>query len=143
MQCLSHSTLVIVLVAAACAPGAQFALGSPSEHRTSCAGKLSGDSTVYDESEVSEPPERRSGPIPEYPWSAMKEGVQGTVLVAVIIEPTGKVQESSLTFVVRVDPRLDESAARLLRKTTFWPGCRAGLAVRVHVIMPVSYAVRR
>jgi TonB family protein len=73
----------------------------------------------------------------------MAEGVEGTVLIGLIIDASGKVEPSSITFVHRVDPRLDEAAADLLRESTFWPACREGLAVRMHTIMPVGYAVRK
>ena len=108
---------------------------------TSCAGKLSADSTIYDSTQLTEKPLRRDGPQPDYSVRARQYGVQGKVILAVVVEPTGSIDPSTLTFIQRVDPELDESASRAVRLSTFWPGCRSGLAVRARMVIPVEYRI--
>ena len=132
--------LVLLMVALGCARAV-----SPSSTplaKTSCSGKQSQDSSVYDTTQVAEKPSRRSGPAPEYPVTAMQDGIQGTVIVSVVVEPSGRVNRSSTTVVQGVDSRLDWSAIHLVRESWFWPGCRDGAAVRVRIAVPVTYTIR-
>ena len=131
---------VALLSLAACTPPAPS--GSTPPQVTSCAGKPSPDSTVYDTSQVSERPIRRSGPMPIYPPSASLERIQGTVVVAVVIERDGTIDPNSVQLVQRADSRLEESATQTVVGTTFWPACRDGFAVRIRVAIPVNYRVR-
>jgi TonB family protein len=129
----------LFIAALGCASAGQQFRAKP---ETSCALRQSRDSTVYDTTQVTEKPSRRGGPQPQYPASAMMEGVQGTVILAAIVEPTGIVDPSSITFVQRLDSRLDRSALRTLRDSWFWPGCRGDSAVRVRIAVPVTYSIR-
>ena len=136
---IALQTAILTLVA--CSPAKPTASSAPQV--TSCAGKLSSDSTVYDTSQVSEKPIRRSGPLPVYPDDARTEGIEGTVIVSVVINPDGKTDPASVRIVQRPDARLEQSAAQVVLGTAFWPACRAGLAVRLRVAIPITYRIAR
>jgi hypothetical protein len=111
----------------------------PSPTPTTCANTISTDSIVYDTTQVTEQPTRRSGPPPRIDPSAYPDGVQGRVVVVAIIEPTGKASE------VLIDKplvqSLNEASLLLVRESTFWPGCREGTAVRVRVTIPIDWVI--
>jgi TonB family protein len=131
----------IVPAALACA-AANPRLATP-PHPTSCSGQIGTDSTIYELSQVTEKPDRRGGPPPEYPLSAMEQKVEGTVILTAVIEPTGEVDSSSVRMVQGADQRLNESAVHTLKRTQFWPACCGREAVRVRVTFPVSFSMAR
>jgi periplasmic protein TonB len=80
-------------------------------------------------------------PSPIYPARAKRAGDQGTVMVKVLVDPTGRpsqvvLQQSS------GHPELDESALSALRAARFRPFIDAGSAQAVWVICPIGFALR-
>jgi TonB family protein len=109
---------------------------------TSCAGLPTTDSTVYDTTQVSERPRARSGPILQYPVVERQRGIKGRVIVAMIIRSDGTVDQHSVRVLQRVDPALDDEALRWVKFATYWPGCRDGEPVNVHVSVPIDFKLR-
>jgi len=107
---------------------------------TSCANTVSADSTVYDTAAVTERPVRRGGPPPTYPATARMNRMQGRVVVVAVIEPSGRA--SSVVVANSVDVELDAEAVKVVRSSVYWPGCRAGAAVRVKMRIPIDFALR-
>jgi TonB family protein len=130
----------LVILTAACATSG---LRSKQEAAAGCAAGQNADSTVYDTLQVTRRPERYAGPPPQYPTSAREQLVQGRVLIAFIIEPTGEVNQSSVSVVRSPDARLTESALLVVRQSKFRPGCLGDRAVRVRVALPVDYRIVR
>jgi len=94
---------------------------------------------VYDTTEITEKPVRYRGGQPDYPEPVRRDRVQGTVVLTAIVEPEGNVNRSTITVVRGVDPHLDRAAVDVIARSTFWPGCRDRVAVRVQLVIPISY----
>lgn len=77
-----------------------------------------------------------------YPESAVKEGVQGRVVVDFIIDTRGKVTDARI--VRSVDPRLDEEALRVINASPDWrPGRVNGEKVRTSMTLPIEFVLER
>lgn len=73
----------------------------------------------------------------QYPAIAIDICIQGTVIVAFIVEPDGSVSNAKL--VRSVDPSIDQEALRLVGQMPKWnPGKRAGIPVRVRYCLPIK-----
>jgi protein TonB len=132
--------LAPIILGTLCCTSGQPSLPSPTL-ATSCAGVISADTTVYDLSQVTEKPGRRSGPPPWYPPSAYSKGIQGTVLIDVVIEPTGMANPKSIKVISGPDPALDQAAEQTVRDARYWPACRGSTAVRVHIHIPIQFSL--
>ena len=76
----------------------------------------------------------------QYPAIAIDICIQGTVIVAFIVEPDGSVSNAKL--VRSVDPCIDQEALRVVRQMPKWnPGKRAGIPVRVRYYLPIKFKV--
>lgn len=85
--------------------------------------------------------EYASAPAPTYPREALLSGIEGTVVLKVLVDVDGKplsveIERSS------GNRRLDEAARRqVLRKWMFQPAIRNGQAVQVYGIVPVNFSL--
>jgi periplasmic protein TonB len=85
--------------------------------------------------------EYASAPAPTYPREALLDGIQGTVVLKVLVDVDGKplsveIERSS------GNRRLDDAARRqVLRKWMFRPAIRNGQAVQVYGIVPVNFSL--
>lgn len=76
----------------------------------------------------------------QYPAIAIDICIQGTVIVAFIVEPDGSVSNAKL--VRSVDPCIDQEALLLVGQMPKWnPGKRAGIPVRVRYCLPIKFKV--
>ena len=74
----------------------------------------------------------------QYPAIAIDICIQGTVIVAFIVEPDGSVSNAKLMR--SVDPSIDREALRLVGQMPKWdPGKRAGIPVRVRYCLPIKF----
>ncbi len=86
--------------------------------------------------------EYASAPAPIYPREAMLDGIEGTVLLKVLVDVDGKplsveIERSS------GNRRLDDAARRqVLRKWMFRPAIRDGQAIQVYGMVPVSFSLQ-
>ena len=70
----------------------------------------------------------------QYPAIAIDICIQGTVIVAFIVEPDGSVSNAKLMRSV------DQEALRVVRQMPKWnPGKRAGIPVRVRCCLPIKF----
>ena len=108
----------------------------------------SDNSKVYDV--VEEMPQFPGGPSAlfeylarniKYPVVAEENGVQGRVLVTMVIERDGSI--SDVKVVKSVDPSLDKEAQRVVRSMPHWiPGKQNGSPVRVKYTVPVTFKLQ-
>ena len=77
-------------------------------------------------------------PDPEYPWTAQRRGIQGTVVLAVGIGKTGEVEK--VQVVRRLDPDLDKAAVHAVMQWKFAPAEKDGEAVPFQTLVEVSFA---
>lgn len=86
--------------------------------------------------------EYASAPAPTYPRAEMLDGIEGTVLLKVLVDVDGKplsveIERSS------GNRRLDDAARRqVLRKWMFRPAIRDGQAIQVFGMVPVSFSLQ-
>lgn len=86
--------------------------------------------------------EYASAPAPVYPREAMLDGIEGTVLLKVLVDVDGKplsveIERSS------GNRRLDDAARRqVLRKWMFRPAIRDGQAIQVYGMVPVHFSLQ-
>ena len=77
----------------------------------------------------------------QYPAIAIESCIQGTVIVAFIVEPDGSVSNAKLMR--SVDPCIDQEALRVVRQMPKWiPGKQNGAAVRVKYNVPVIFKLQ-
>lgn len=87
--------------------------------------------------------EYASAPAPAYPREAILDGIEGTVLLKVLVGVDGKplsveIERSS------GNRRLDDAARRqVLRRWLFKPAIRDGQAVQVYGMVPVNFSLTR
>jgi TonB family protein len=80
-------------------------------------------------------PPRRAD-MPQYPPDAAAAGIQGVVLVEVVISEAGEVKDAK---VVRSIPLLDNAALRAVRHWRFDPTIVSGEPVPVRMIVTVNF----
>lgn len=77
----------------------------------------------------------------KYPKDAMKQQIEGRVLVQFIVETDGSI--SNAEVIKRVFPSLDEEAIRVISAMPKWaPGKQNGKVVRVKFTVPVSFRLK-
>lgn len=75
-----------------------------------------------------------------YPPACVRDKSEGTVEMAFIVEPSGKV--SDIRVLKGADPRLNHEALRVLRKMPSWtPARRYGKPIRSQVTLPVVFSM--
>ena len=78
----------------------------------------------------------------KYPASAVRDGIQGRVMVDFIIDKEGKVTD--VRVVKSVDPELDAEAVKVVSASPKWkPGRYAGEKVRVAMNIPVEFRLEK
>ena len=74
----------------------------------------------------------------KYPEEAMKNGIQGRVVVQFIIEKDGSISEAKV--IKKVNEQLDAEALRVVGEMPNWtPGKQKGKEVRVKFTLPVTF----
>ena len=76
---------------------------------------------------------------PGYDPGAIREGIEGTVVLYAVIQQDGKVD--SVRVVRSLDPRLDESAVQALLRWEFQPATRDGYPVELEVLVQIPFTL--
>lgn len=97
--------------------------------------RLSADDTVYTKVDVNPVPTKT--PPPEYPSEAKRMGHSGVVAVSIVIDEKGKV--ASAQVVKSSNPDFDAPALAAVKKWTFKPGKKDGVAVKTKVTVPLRF----
>jgi len=82
------------------------------------------------------PPKPLSITRPIYPPMALEEGVEGTVLLELVIDKSGRVGSAK---VLKSIPELDQAALECVRKWRFKPATKAGRPVGTVAQAPVTF----
>jgi protein TonB len=98
---------------------------------------------AFIEAAVDEKPERMSSPPLEYPDLLRQAGIEGSVVIEVIIDTTGRAEPGSMRVVSSSNKAFEMSARDVVLKSLYRPGRVRGQAVRVLVQVPVSFSIRR
>ncbi|HTR01568.1 MAG TPA: energy transducer TonB, partial [Thermoanaerobaculia bacterium] len=103
-------------------------------------GTGQGDSPISID-EVAEPPVLVSSPMPEYPEAACRAGLEGEVVLRIIVDKIGKVEPN--VVVVQSLSTLDQPAIRAVLRWRFSPGRdNDGAAVRVELEVPMRFQLQ-
>jgi protein TonB len=87
-------------------------------------------------------PVPRENPPPDYPRKARDEGIEGRVVLRVVLSREGKVEPDQIKVVQSV-PALDAAAIAAVLKWRFSPGVDPqGRLVRVVVDIPFEFSLR-
>jgi protein TonB len=92
---------------------------------------------------VQEAPVLLSAPPPLYPRELRNAGVEGTVVLRLVVDTLGRAEPGTIETVRSDHPALVGPAARSLRLARFRPARMFGRAVRVLVEVPVRFRLRR
>ncbi|MDO5571899.1 MAG: TonB family protein [Bacteroidales bacterium] len=78
----------------------------------------------------------------KYPELALKNGIQGRVMVSFVVNKDGSI--SDVEVVRGVDPLLDEAAVKAIQGMPKWiPGKQKGQTVRVKYTVPVNFGLQK
>ena len=90
---------------------------------------------------IAHPPEIATYVVPLYPPQARAKGIEGRVLLMVIVDESGKVEDN--IQVLDSVPMLDQAAIDAVQQWRFTPGSDAeGNPVRVRLEVPVPFTLR-
>jgi len=84
-----------------------------------------------------------AAPPPSYPPALRDAGVEGTVVVRLVVDSLGRAAPGSLRAIRSDHPGFITPALRSLRSAKFRPARMAGRAVAVLVDVPVQFRLRR
>ena len=84
-------------------------------------------------------PEAIYKPLPEYPPLAVRRRVEGTVVLDVLVDENGSVQDVKVLRGVKPDLGLDAAAATAVRSWRFRPATKNGVRVKVHITQTIPF----
>lgn len=102
-----------------------------------------GPGEAYAEALVEEKPEIISAPPLRYPELLRQAGIEGFVMVEVVVDTTGRAEPASLRVVESSNRAFEVSATEAVGKTIYRPGRMYGQRVRVLVQVPVTFSIRK
>lgn len=76
---------------------------------------------------------------PIYPEMALKTGVEGQVIVRVVVDTNGNVIKANI---MKSIPVLDQAALDAAKKWKFSPGEKDGKKVKVEMLLPVRFSLK-
>ena len=97
----------------------------------------------YLEAVVEERPERVSSPPARYPDILRQAGIEGRVLVEVVIDTTGHAERGSMRILTSTHQLFEGPAREVVQGSTYSPGKIQGRAVRVRVQVPINFTIAR
>lgn len=121
---------------AACPPPPQREEGS------SVGQQVLGEGQVFMEAIVEERASILSAHKLHYPDLLKQAGIQGRVIVQVIVDTMGRAERNSVKILQSPNPGFDESATRYVLKAMFRPARVHGRAVRVLMQVPVEFKIK-
>jgi TonB family protein len=80
---------------------------------------------------------------PKYTPEAMKQKIQGSVFMLVVVRESGSVGEVQVTQSLDAEYGLDEEAVKAARQWIFRPGMKDGKAVAVEVTLQMTFTLRK
>jgi protein TonB len=92
---------------------------------------------------VDEPPRMLSHPEPRYPEILRQAGIEGSVVIEAVIDTIGRVEAGSLRVVSAAHPLFASEAEQVVLASRYRPGRMSGRAVRVRVLVPISFGIQR
>jgi len=97
----------------------------------------------YLEAVVEERPERISSPPVRYPDILRQAGIEGRVLLEMVIDTSGHVERGSMRVLSSTHQLFEGPAREMAQASLFSPGRIQGRAVRVRVQQPINFNIQR
>lgn len=97
----------------------------------------------YLEAVVEERPERISSPPVRYPDILRQAGIEGRVLLELVIDTTGHAERGSIRVLSSTHQLFEGPAREVAQASLFSPGRIQGRAVRVRVQLPINFSITR
>lgn len=95
----------------------------------------------YLEAVVEERPDLISHPPSRYPEILRQAGIEGRVLVEVVIDTLGRAERGSIRILSSTHQLFDAPARETVANSVYRPGRIAGRAVRVRVQVPLNFSI--
>jgi TonB family protein len=134
--------LLLACVSRAAAQSTEQPAGQTSNSFTS--GVCAHDPSIIPdlESVVSAPDTmpRLIGPQPHMPRFALQDGYRGRVVVATVVDTSGRAERGTVTIVESTDPRLSEWACDFAQQLRFVPATVGKRRVRAQGVIPYSFS---
>lgn len=92
---------------------------------------------------VDQHPALIAGPPLDYPESLRRAGIQGRVVVQVVVDTFGRAEPATLQLVESTSHAFDVPALDYVRRALFRPARVRGRALRVLVRVPIDFMLRR
>jgi len=136
-----HLLLILVLLSSAPAAGGQSSdRGMAAVADTVVVPAVIMEEDLPENGLLPRPVTGRIAPI-QYPASARRDGLRGTVRVRFTVTEAGEARDIEVVRGVRHD--LDRAAVDAVRRTDFQPGQIAGEPVRVRMTAPIRFRLGR
>ena len=84
----------------------------------------------------------RHNPPPKYPKRARRKGLQGIVVLEVLVDETGQVEELTV-FTSSGHKVLDKAARKSVKKWLFQPGTKGGKIAKMWVRVPIRFKLNQ
>ena len=110
-------------------------------HRSLRTGVKKETSEVFMESVVEERPELLTGPTLRYPAWLAEQGIEGRVVVQLILDSLGRAEPASVKVIQTPNAGLDQPAMNYVLRARFRPGIVHGRPVRVLLNLPIDFKV--
>ena len=92
---------------------------------------------------VEELPVLFSHPVPRYPDILRQAGIEGRVVVEVVIDTAGRAERDGLRIVSSSHALFVPEAGALVLGSRYRPARFGGRPVRVRILVPVAFSLRR
>jgi TonB family protein len=90
-----------------------------------------------------EPPVLLGHPEARYPGLLREAGLEGRVVVEVVVDTLGRAEPRTLRIATSAHPLFDAEASAVVLGSRYRPGRVAGRPVRVRILVPVAFSLRR
>jgi protein TonB len=109
----------------------------------SMAAPASATSQVFMDSVLEEKPELLRGPTLRYPAWLAEAGIEGRVIVQLILDTLGRAEPTSLNVIQTPNAGFDQPAMNYVLRARFRPGLIHGRPVRVLLNLPIDFNLTR
>jgi protein TonB len=87
------------------------------------------------------PPRLQQFPEPDYPAAARRRGVEGTVVLKLLVDQDGQVEEVEVVRGVTPDVGLDAAAVRAAQRARFTPATKDGVEVKTFYTLTIPFSL--
>jgi len=77
--------------------------------------------------------------LPQYPKQLREQRIHGRVVVAAIVDTTGRVEQGSVQVAVTPHPDFIPAVQRYVERSLFTPGQLYGRLVRACIVLPIDF----